>query len=64
MESVGETLEKELSMLSNKHRVPVPGSERRVLLGARVVGCPHPKERLEVTLYVRPRMGMTAFKGG
>ena len=49
-------------MLSNKHHVPVPGSERNVLPGARAVGAPHPKERIEVTLYVRPRPGVTAMR--
>jgi kumamolisin len=48
-------------MLASKNHIPVPGSERRVLAGARVVGTPHPKERLEVTLYVRPRPGITAM---
>jgi kumamolisin len=50
-------------MQSHKNHVPVPGSERRVLAGARVVGTPHPKERIEVTLYVRPRSGITAMRG-
>ena len=50
-------------MQSNKHHVPVPGSERHVLAGARAVGVPHPKERIEVTLYVRPRVGITTMKG-
>jgi kumamolisin len=49
-------------MPSNKHLVPIPGSERRVLAGARAVGTPHPKERIEVTLYVRPRPGITTMK--
>ena len=49
-------------MPSNTSHVPVPGSERHVLAGARAVGTPHLKERLEVTLYVRPRTGITAMK--
>ena len=49
-------------MPSNKHHVPVPGSERNVLPGARAVGAPHPKERIDVTVYVRPRSGITAMK--
>jgi kumamolisin len=50
-------------MQSHTSHVPVPGSERRVLTGARAVGTPHLKERIEVTLYVRPRTGITAMKG-
>jgi kumamolisin len=50
-------------MPSNTSHVPVPGSERHVLTGARAVGTPHLKERMEVTLYVRPRIGITALKG-
>jgi kumamolisin len=50
-------------MPSNTSHVPVPGSERHVLTGARAVGTPHLKERMEVTLYVRPRIGITAMKG-
>ena len=50
-------------MQSNTSHVPVPGSERDVLSGARAVGTPHPKERMEVTLYVRPRIGITALHG-
>src|SRR5215813_1870246 len=50
-------------MQSNTRHVPVPGSERSVLAGARAVGAPHPKERIEVTLYVRPRIGTAAMKG-
>jgi kumamolisin len=50
-------------MQSNTSHVPVPGSERKALPGARAVGAPHPKERIEVTLYVRPRIGITALKG-
>src|SRR5919109_5243765 len=49
-------------MPSNPSHVPVPGSERTALPGARAVGAPHPKERIEVTLYVRPRIGATALK--
>ena len=49
-------------MRSNTSHVPVPGSERHILAGARAVGTPHLKERLEVTLYVRPRTGITAMK--
>jgi kumamolisin len=50
-------------MPSNTSHVPVHGSERHALTGARAVGTPHLKDRLEVTLYVRPRTGMTALKG-
>ena len=50
-------------MPSHTNHVPVPGSERHVLAGARAVGTPHLKERMEVTLYVRPRTGITAMKG-
>jgi kumamolisin len=49
-------------MPSNQHHVPLPGSERQALSGARAVGIPHPKERIEVTLYVRPRHGITTLK--
>src|SRR5919109_1937183 len=49
-------------MPSNPSHVPVPGSERTALPGARAAGAPHPKERIEVTLYVRPRIGGTALK--
>src|SRR5512132_2143936 len=50
-------------MPSNTSHVPVPGSERRVLAGARAMGTPHLKEHMEVTLYVRPRTGITAMQG-
>jgi kumamolisin len=49
-------------MLSAKSYVPVPGSERSALPGARAVGAPHPKERIEVTVYVRPRTGITNLR--
>jgi kumamolisin len=49
-------------MQASKNHVPVPGSERHVLSGARVVGTPHPKDRIEVTVYVRPRPGITAMR--
>jgi kumamolisin len=42
-------------MASTPNRVPIPGSERAALLGARAVGTPHPDERLEVTVEVRSR---------
>ena len=49
-------------MLSAKNYVPVPGSDRSALPGAWAVGVPHPKERIEVTVYVRPRTGITNFR--
>ncbi len=42
-------------MPSTKNRVPVPGSERAAMPGARVVGTPDPEERIEVTVEVRSR---------
>ena len=47
-------------MASITNRVPVPGSERTPLPGARAVGTPHPEERIEVTVDVRSR---AAIKG-
>jgi kumamolisin len=47
-------------MAMTPHRVPLPGSERAALPGARAVGTPHPEERLEVTIDVRSR---SAIKG-
>ena len=49
-------------MLSARNYVPIPGSDRSALPGARAVGVPHPKERFEVTVYVRPRTGITNFR--
>lgn len=42
-------------MSANEDRVPVPGSERHPLHGARAVGAPDPEERIEVTVLVRRR---------
>ena len=42
-------------MPSPKNRVPVPGTERAALSGARIVGAPDPEERIEVTVEVRSR---------
>ncbi|TMC50946.1 MAG: peptidase S53 [Chloroflexi bacterium] len=39
---------------------PLPGSERRPLAGARVVGAPNAGERLEVTVVLRPAAATTA----
>src|SRR5438552_18645745 len=47
--------------MSRKNRVSIPGSERAALPGARAVGAPHPDERLDVTLLVRPRSAATGF---
>src|SRR5262245_58567851 len=42
-------------MASPKGRIPIPGSERTPLPGARAVGTPDPNERIEVTVVVRRR---------
>jgi len=42
-------------MSSPKGRIPIPGSERTAIPGARAVGAPDPNERIEVTVVVRPR---------
>jgi kumamolisin len=45
-------------------RKKVPGSEKRALPKAKVVGAVDPKERIEVTVYVRPRSSVIqAAKG-
>ncbi len=49
-------------MLAAKNYVPIPGSERSALPGARPVSATYPKERIEVTIYVRPRTGITNLK--
>ena len=47
--------------MSSKKRVSIPGSERAALPGARAVGAPHPEERVEVTVLVRPRSAATGL---
>ena len=42
-------------ILTPQNRIPLPGSERSALLGARVVGPVDPGERILVTVVVRPR---------
>jgi kumamolisin len=44
-------------MEMTRHLVPVEGSERAPMPGARVVGPVDPRERIEVTVRVRPRAG-------
>src|SRR5207245_1873567 len=46
---------KEHAMASPTRRIPVPGSERAALPGARMVGAADPHERLSVTVLVRRR---------
>src|SRR6266567_3420940 len=38
-----------------KTRIPVPGSERRMLPAAKVVGKIDPRQEIEITVLVRPR---------
>jgi kumamolisin len=40
---------------THKNKIPIPGSERSALLGARVVGPADPNERIMVTVLVRRR---------
>ena len=47
-------------MASAKNRIPVPGSERAALPGARLVGAADPNERLLVTVLVRRRSPSTS----
>jgi len=47
--------------MSSKRRVSIPGSERAALPGARAVGAPHPEERIEVTVLLRPRSAATGL---
>ncbi|MBI3800791.1 MAG: peptidase S53, partial [Deltaproteobacteria bacterium] len=49
-------------MASSRNRIPVPGSERAALPGARMVGAADPNERLLVTVMVR-RRSANASKG-
>ena len=42
-------------MSASKRRVPLPGSERAALPSARAVGAADPRERIEVTVVLRPR---------
>jgi hypothetical protein len=42
-------------MPASKRRVPLPGSERAALPSARAVGAADPKERIAVTVVLRPR---------
>src|SRR5262245_50719293 len=52
-------------MASTKGRIPIPGSERSPVPGARTVGTPDPNERIEVTVVVRRRSsskGLTSVK--
>jgi kumamolisin len=42
-------------MSASKRRVPLPGSERTALPSARAAGAADPKERIEVTVVLRPR---------
>src|SRR5512143_1552665 len=47
-----------------KKKIPIPGSERSALLGARVVGPADPSERILVTVLVRRRsssQGLTSM---
>lgn len=48
-------------MSTEPERVPIPASERQPPVGARVVGSPDPKERMEVSVLLRRR---TAPAGG
>jgi hypothetical protein len=52
--------EEENVMASAKNRIPVPGSERAALPGARLVGAADPNERLLVTVLVRRRSPSTS----
>src|SRR5262245_23425774 len=44
-----------LPMASNKNRKTVPGSEKQALPHAKVIGDVDPKQRIEVTVVLRPR---------
>ena len=44
-------------MASSKKRVMVPGSEKKALPRAKVIGDVNPKERIEITVVLRPRLG-------
>src|SRR5690349_15880261 len=44
-------------MANSKSRVIVPGSEKKALPNAKVVGKLDPNERIEVTVVVRPKKG-------
>ncbi len=50
---LGQTLE----MAASKKRTTIPGSDRKPLAGATVVGPADPSARAEVTLRIRPRKG-------
>src|SRR4051794_9157194 len=43
--------------MASKKRTPIPGSDRKPLAGAQVVGPTDPLTRAEVTLRLRPRKG-------
>ncbi|PYX38513.1 MAG: peptidase S53 [Acidobacteria bacterium] len=47
-------------MSSPKDRIPVPGSERAPLPGARAVGAANPDESIQVTVLLRPRAAKDA----
>ncbi len=47
-------------MSSPKDRIPVPGSERAPLPGARAVGAANPDESIQVTVLLRPRASKDA----
>ena len=43
--------------MAEQQRVPLPGSDKQPVVDAEPIGDPHPEERLEVTVEVRPRPG-------
>jgi len=47
-------------MSSQKKRIAIPGSEKAMLHGARLMGASDPNERIEVTLFLRPLTPTTA----
>jgi kumamolisin len=54
-----KTLKKTIPAYQN--RIPLPGSERYAILGARVVGPANPRERILVTVLVRRRPSIGGF---
>lgn len=44
-------------------RVPLPNSHRDAVFGARLVGIPNPKRRIEVTVYLRRRADLKSVGG-
>ncbi len=59
--AIKKTVKKKRAIPILKNRIPIPGSERAALPGARIVGPADPKERVLVTVLVRRRPSGKGF---